>query len=162
MNTKEIVVSVFSVAIKIVIAIVVVMFIYKYAVLAYDYGYRIFGEEPMSTGEGRIVSVTIGSDLSTKEIGQALENKGLIRDANLFVLQEKLSENSGKITAGIYDLSTSMTAEEMISVMSGDIVDIEATTVQAASAETDESEMFEAAPLEQQPVEDTESVTGEE
>lgn len=49
-----------------------------------------------------------------------LEERGLIRDANLFVIQELLSENHGKIQSGIYDLSTAMTAEEMLNVMSAD------------------------------------------
>ena len=92
MNVKGIVASVFSVAIKIVVLIIAIMFIYKYAAMAYDYGYRIFSEGPVSTGEGREVSVTITSDMDSEAIGEALENKGLIRDAKLFVLQERLSE----------------------------------------------------------------------
>ncbi len=117
MNTKEIVMSVFSVAIKIVVGVIAIMFIYKYALVSYDYGYRLFGEKPMTEGEGRTVSVTVSPEMSVKEIGQALENKALIRDANLFVLQEKLSEHRGEIQPGVYDLNTSMTAEEMIAVM---------------------------------------------
>ena len=35
-----------------------------------------------------------------------LQDKGLIRDAGLFRIQELLSENHGKIQPGIYDLST--------------------------------------------------------
>ena len=46
MNVKEIVASVFGMAFKIVAAVLIVMFTYKYALLAYDYGYRIFGETP--------------------------------------------------------------------------------------------------------------------
>ena len=119
MSAKDIVVAVFSLAIKIVIIVIAAMFIYKYALLAYDYGYRIFSEKPMSSGEGRIVSVTIQSDMDVEEIGTLLENKGLIRDSVLFRLQERLSENHGKIKPGTYDLTTAMTAEEMINVMSG-------------------------------------------
>lgn len=118
MNVKGIVASVFSVAIKIVVLIIAIMFIYKYAAMAYDYGYRIFSEGPVSTGEGREVSVTITSDMDSEAIGEALENKGLIRDAKLFVLQERLSEYHGKIQPGTYTLSTAMVAEEMIAVMS--------------------------------------------
>lgn len=120
MKTKDIVTSVFSIAIKVIVLIVAAMFIYRYATAAYDYGYRVFGEKPMTEGEGRTVSVTIGSGMGTKEIGELLENKGLIRDAKLFVIQEKLSENAGKISPGIYDLNTSMTAEEMIAIMAGE------------------------------------------
>jgi len=118
MNAKDIVVAVFSLAIKIVIIVIAAMFIYKYALIAYDYGYRIFSEKPMSSGEGRTVSITIQSDMDVEEIGTLLENKGLIRDSILFRLQERLSENHGKIKPGTYDLSTAMTAEEMIDVMS--------------------------------------------
>ncbi len=96
------------------------MFIYKYAAMGYDYGYRIFGEKPVSSGEGRTVSVTVGPDMSVREIGQLLENKGLIRDANLFFIQERLSEHHGKIEPGEYELSTAMTVEQMITAMASD------------------------------------------
>ena len=125
MDSREIVESVFSSAFKIVLVVVAAMFIYKYAVVAYDYGYRIFSEQPMTSGEGRKVEVPITEDMDVKEIGQVLENKGLIRDANLFRMQERLSENHGKIKPGLYELSTSMTAEEMIAVMSESASDSE-------------------------------------
>ncbi len=117
-DTREIIITVFSAAFKIVLLVIAAMLIYKYALIGYDYGYRIFGEEPMTTGEGRKVSVTVGSDMGVKDIGQVLENKGLIRDAKLFVIQERLSEYHGTIEPGIYELSTAMTAEQMIAVMS--------------------------------------------
>lgn len=119
-DTKEIIISVFSIAFKVVLIVIAAMFIYKYALIGYDYGYRIFGEGPVSTGEGRKVSVTVGSDMSVKDIGQALENKGLIRDGKLFVIQERLSEYHGTIVPGIYELSTAMTAEQMIAIMSSE------------------------------------------
>ena len=50
MDSREIVESVFSIAFKIVLVVVAAMFIYKYAVVAYDYGYRIFSEQPMTSG----------------------------------------------------------------------------------------------------------------
>ncbi|MBP9996819.1 MAG: endolytic transglycosylase MltG [Lachnospiraceae bacterium] len=120
MNTKEIVMSIFSVAIKVVVGIIVIMFIYKYAITAYDYGYKIFGEKPMTSGDGREVSVTISPEMSVKEIGQILENKALISDAKLFVIQEKLSEYKDGIKPGIYELNTSMTVDEMIAIMAAD------------------------------------------
>lgn len=117
MNSKEIIASVFGVALKIVVAVIVIMLVYKYSVQAYDYGFRIFGEEPVSSGEGRVVTVTVSEDMSVKDIGQMLEKKSLIRDGELFVWQEKASEYKGMIQPGVYDLNTSMTAEEMIEIM---------------------------------------------
>lgn len=118
-NTREIIVSVFSVAIKIIIVVIAAMLIFKYAMTAYDYGYRIFSEKPMGSGEGWAVEITITSDMKVKEIGELLESKGLIRDCVLFKFQERLSENHGKIVAGTYELNTNMTTEQMISIMSG-------------------------------------------
>lgn len=104
--------------IKIVAFVLIVMFIFRTATKAYDYGYRVFAEEPMTVGEGRTISIYVEETASVKEIGQMLQDKGLIRDANLFVIQELVSENHDKIQPGIYDLNTSMSSEEMLSVMS--------------------------------------------
>ena len=114
-NVKEIIGSIFSIAVKVVIGFLVVMFIRKYAVMAYNYGYRVFTEPPVTiTGEGTDIQVTIGEDNSVMEIGKMLENKGLIRDAKLFFIQELANEYHGKIKPGKYELNTSMTASEMI------------------------------------------------
>ena len=118
MNSKEIVGSVFGMAFKIIAAVLIVMFVYKYALLAYDYGYRLFGERPITSGEGRTVSVVIPEDADAKKVGEILEMKGLIRDAKLFRLQEFVSDYHDCILPGEYELNTSMTAEEMLAVMS--------------------------------------------
>ena len=119
-NVKEIIGSVFSTAVKIVLALLVVMFVRKYALMAYNYGYRVFTEPPVTvTGDGTSITVSIGEDFSTREVGKILESKGLIRDANLFFIQELASANHGNIQPGKYELNTTMTADEMIDIMSG-------------------------------------------
>ena len=118
MNSKEIVGSVFGMAVKIIAAVLIVMFVYKYAFLAYDYGYRLFGEQPITSGEGRTVTVTIPEGAGAKKVGEILEAKGLIRDAQLFILQERLSDYHGCVLSGEFELNTSMTAEEMLLVLS--------------------------------------------
>ena len=123
MNSKEIVSSVFGMAFKIVAAVLIVMFTYKYALLAYDYGYRIFGETPITSGEGRTVTVTIEEDDVAKKIGEILENKGLIRDGELFVLQELISDYHNDLLPGTYELNTSMTADEMLIIMAAENVE---------------------------------------
>lgn len=120
MSIKEIIGSTAELIIKVVALIFAVTYIIRASTAAYDYGYRIFTEEPVSLGEGRIISVSVEEPVSAMEVGKMLEERGLIRDANLFVIQELLSENHGKIQSGIYDLSTAMTAEEMLNVMSAD------------------------------------------
>lgn len=102
---------------KLVIGIIVIMVIYKLTVSAYDFGYRIFGEEPVSSVETN-VSVTVLEGKSVMQIGEMLEEKGLIRSAKLFYVQEKVSSYHGDINPGTYKLSPSMTPEEMMAVMS--------------------------------------------
>ena len=105
-------------AFKIIAAVLIVMFVYKYAFLAYDYGYRLFGEKPITSGEGRTVTVTIPEGADAQKVGEILETKGLIRDSQLFVLQELLSDYHGEVLPGEFELNTSMTAEEMLAVLS--------------------------------------------
>lgn len=117
MTVKGIIGSTVELIIKIVALAFFVTYLIKASTAAYDYGYRIFTEAPVSLGEGRIISVNVKDPVSVREVGEMLEERGLIRDANLFVIQELLSGNHGKMQPGIYDLSTAMTAEEMLAVM---------------------------------------------
>ena len=117
MNSKEVVISVFSTVFKIVLAIIIVMLVYKWSLLAYDYGQRVFNEPPMSAGSGRTVTVVVSEGDSAKEIGEKLEKSGLIRDAMLFRIQEMLSAYKDELQPGTYELNTSMTTEEMMEIM---------------------------------------------
>ncbi len=103
---------------KIAIALAVVILIYNLGLKAYDFGYRIFAEEPVELGTGRMVSVSIVEGKSVSEIGEILEEKGLIRDAKLFYFQEMFSEYKGDLKPGVYELSTGMTPYEMMEIMS--------------------------------------------
>ena len=118
MKAKDIIFSVLGTIVKAVLAVLIVMFLYKGTILAYDYGYRIFKEEPMTEAPGLDVEVQITMGKSVKEIGEILVSKGLIRDANLFYLQNMVSEYKGTLEPGVYTLNTSMTMQEMMKVMS--------------------------------------------
>lgn len=118
MNGKYLVGAVIEAVIKVIVIAVVVMFVFRTATTAYDFGYKVFADKPVSVSGGRTITVGIAESASVKDIAQMLEEKGLIEDAKLFVVQELLSAYHGEILPGIYDLSTSMTAEEMLAVMS--------------------------------------------
>ena len=117
MKITDVIVAVCETILKIVFAIVVVTVIYRGAIKAYDYGYRIFEEPPVSSGEGYTITVTIDDKMSAKEMGIMLEDKGLIRDADLFIFQYMFSEYKDDLLPGEHDLSTAMTAEEMMEEM---------------------------------------------
>ncbi|MCM1174891.1 MAG: endolytic transglycosylase MltG [Blautia sp.] len=120
MDIKQVIGSVVETIIKVAAVFFLVSFVYDAAVKAYDFGFRVFAEEAMTTGEGRIISIYVEPDDSVRDIGNTLEEKGLIRDADLFFVQELLSEHHGKINPGIYDLSTSMKSDEMLAIMAAE------------------------------------------
>ena len=106
---------------KILWAIVIVMMVYVGALAAYDFGYRIFAEKPVSLAPGKEVVVVIEEGMGTGEIADMLEGQGVIRDALIFKIQNKLSHYSSGFLAGTYTLNTSMDNEEIMAVLSGEV-----------------------------------------
>ncbi len=117
MKSGNIIAAVFGVIFRVVVVILVVYAVYRGAVICYDYGYRIFTEPAMTVGEGRTITVAVTEDMSALDIGKLFESKGLIRDSRLFVLQYYLSEFRKEVGPGTFELSTSMTVEEMMEAM---------------------------------------------
>ena len=118
MKVRYLIGAVVEAIIKVVVLAIIVMFVLRTSTAAYDFGYRVFANEPVSLTGGRTITVGIAESADVKDVAAMLEEKGLIKDADLFVIQELLSAYHGKILPGIYDLSTSMTADEMLAVMS--------------------------------------------
>lgn len=117
MNMRNMIGVVLGAIFRAVVAVLAVYVIYRGALICYDYGYRIFTEPAVSAGEGRTVTVAITEDMSPADIGRMFESKGLVRDGRLFMLQYYLSEYRENVGPGIFELSTSMTAEEMMEAM---------------------------------------------
>lgn len=119
MSASKIVMRIVSISFSVLVFILVVYGLYQIGLYSYDYGYRIFTEPAVTSGEGRDKLVQIKSSMGASDIGELLLEKGLIRDKWLFVLQLKLLEYDDKLVPGHYTLNTSMTAREMMEVMSG-------------------------------------------
>lgn len=118
MNTKRIILAILSTIIKVAVIAVVLVFVYRTSIKAYDYGYRILEDKPIAVAPGRDVSVAITEGKSVKDIGEILESKGLVADANIFFIQNLLSTYRDELQPGLYTLNTSMTAKEMMEIMS--------------------------------------------
>lgn len=102
---------------SILVMLLVVVGLVKLGSFCYNFGYRVFSETAVDETPGVDVVVQITSDMTEQEIGDMLEEEGLIRDGNLFYVQLKLSAHSGKLVPGIYTLNTSMLAKDMMEVM---------------------------------------------
>lgn len=114
MNAKKVVLSITMTCVKMVILILIVYALFVFGRHAYDFGFQVFAGETVSDPPGKEVAVTITDDMSVMEIGELLESKGLIKDAKVFWVQEKLSKYSGKLKKGNYILTTAQDADEML------------------------------------------------
>ena len=119
MNIKSIALGFMGFIVRASILAVMILVIFKTGQKAYDFGFRIFTEEAMSPAPGRDVAVTIVQGDSTMDVGEMLEEKGLIRDSKLFFVQKKCSVYDDDIKPGFYTLNTSMTAEDMFAIIAG-------------------------------------------
>ena len=117
MNIKQLLGAISAMIIKIALAAVIIAVVFKLAVYAYDFGYQVFADTPISEGEGRTVSVVVSEGQSIREVARLLEQKGLVKDANVFYVQERLSDYKDMLKPGTYELSTAMNSEQMLQVL---------------------------------------------
>lgn len=127
MDVKQLLGAITGMIIKVALSVVIIIAIFRIAIAAYDFGFQVFADIPVSEGEGRTVSVVVSSTQDVKDIAKMLEEKGLIRDDLVFVIQEKLSESDHGIESGTYELNTAMTSEQILAVLTNSV---EATEVE--------------------------------
>lgn len=122
---KQFIVSVATAAVKIIVFVLIVKYVIGIVTMAYDFGYRVFAEEPVSAEPGIAYTVELSEETTPKQVAEALEDYGLIRDKNIFYVQYLVSSSKGKLMPGNYELSTAMTADEMLEIMSSSYVEEE-------------------------------------
>ena len=127
MNINKLLFRFIKIAFTLMIVLLIVYAFIRLGTTAYDFGYRVFTESAMEEEPGTDVLVQVKSGMSGRELGQLLEKKGLVRDANLFYLQLRLSAYNNRIHSGNYTLNTSMTPKEMIVEMAQADSDTEQT-----------------------------------
>lgn len=148
MKVRDIALGLIGFVVRGVILVLMILAVYRAGQKAYDFGFRIFTEEPMTPEPGRDVAITISQGDSTKDIGDMLEEKGLIRDSLLFVIQKKCSVYDGDIKPGFYTLNTSMTADDMFAIIAGK--EGEEAELEEELDEAVATPLMEAAPLTEQ------------
>ncbi|MDR2156360.1 MAG: endolytic transglycosylase MltG [Clostridiales Family XIII bacterium] len=85
--------------------------------------------KPMDPADSAEISFVVEQGMGTASIAQALEEQDLIRNAFLFKLRSRLTENDGKYKAGIFLLSRSMSADALISTLTSSAADIDDSNV---------------------------------
>lgn len=118
-----------------VCAVVVIIFAGK---TAYSFGYLIFDDHPMAETEeeGQDVTVVVREDDGVYQVGETLEQRGLIERPVVFWMQERLSDYHGQMKPGTYLLNTSQNVEEMLAILSGENTEGQPVQEEASGEDT--------------------------
>jgi UPF0755 protein len=73
--------------------------------------------QAMAPGDDTPISVEIPAGAGADDIGRILEENGLIRKALFFRLHSRQEGNDGQYRQGVYDLTKSMTVDEIMAVL---------------------------------------------
>lgn len=151
MNVNKKLFDFIKIAFTVLVALIFVYIGVRLCATAYDFGYRVFTEPAMEEEPGQDVLIQIKDGMTAKDIGDAMEEKGLIRDSRLFQIQLKLSAYTDKLESGVYTLNTSMTPKEMIvSIAQAAEKDTESTEeINEVAPSTEEGEAEGTAPVEE-------------
>lgn len=102
---------------KILITVIVVILLVIGGRMAYQFGYRVFSKQAFSDPPGKEAAITVREGETVSEIAEVLEEKGIIQDALVFCVQERLSEYRGEIEPGTYVVNSAQTPDEIIQVL---------------------------------------------
>ena len=140
-----------------------ILFMAEQAKHYYDVGYGVFSQQGKDArGTGKVVAFTVEEGIKAPRLAEQLEEQGIVESARLFLIQERVSDYAGMYVAGTYALSSEMTTEEIMRVISGKEASPYEMPEQPAAEEPAAAEEAPAAeaPAEEQPVEGTDG--GEE
>ncbi|MDD6482833.1 MAG: endolytic transglycosylase MltG [Lachnospiraceae bacterium] len=140
MNTNKALFTFIKIIFTILVILLIIFGTVRLCRSGYDYGYRFFTETPVDEEPGQDVLVQVDAGMSAKELGEALEARGLIRDAKLFRMQLQLSAYRKSIEPGVYTLNTSMTPKEMMIAMSPKEEETQTQETEAEEAGTEKEE----------------------
>lgn len=105
---------------RLALLILVVVGIFKVGEYAYTYCYSVVSDTAAEEEPGRDVSVSVTSDMSAGKVVKLLERKGLVKSADVFKIQMKVTGYEDKIQPGKYVLNTSMRPREMLKILAGE------------------------------------------
>ena len=105
---------------RLALLILVVVGIFKVGEYAYTYCYSVVSDTAAEEEPGRDVSVSVTSDMSAGKVAKLLERKGLVKSADVFKIQMKVTGYEDKIQPGEYVLNMSMRPREMLKILAGE------------------------------------------
>ena len=120
---KRAVLGFFELCIHVLVYAFVLFLVYRAALFAYDFSYQVFGDPAMSKYNTQTTTIVVKEGEAAADIASDLKEAGLIKYELAFNIRVRLAEVGDKIMPGTFELSPSMTAEEIIEKLTteGDI-----------------------------------------
>lgn len=115
--------AVISISTKLVIYVMLIVLLAAGAKKGYEFGHSVFYAPAMEAEPGTEKTVTLNGDESVLQVGQKLEDAGLIRDSKAFSIQALCY--GYKVTKGEFQLNTALSSKEIINLLGEDTEDEE-------------------------------------
>lgn len=106
-----------SILLSIIFYILVIFAISKACTATYGFMYQIFGEVSVQNAPGTDLEFTISEGESTMSVASRLEYGKIVVNKYSFYIRAKLDTAGAGILPGTYELNTSMTYGEILSVI---------------------------------------------
>lgn len=138
--------TIISFGANIIVYIIAILIIVRVGTYAYDFSYDVFGEPVASEYSDNEVRITIESGDGSSAVAKKLKEAGIIDNEAAFTLKAALS--SAHLMPGTYVVKASMSADEIIALMSdaeNSVVKQKTADELEAEAETEASVDTEAA-----------------
>lgn len=103
--------------IHIVVYILIIFIFIRVATLAYDFSYQVFGNPAMSRYNEETVQIDIPEGSTVSDVSRTLADHDLVKYSLAFSLRMRLSKLSDSIQPGSYEMSRTMTADEIMSMI---------------------------------------------
>jgi len=115
---SKVVLKIISILTRILLILVVIAGSILVGRKSYEFGYRVFAEQPMTDkAHAKTVNIQITDSMSNRDIAALMVKKGLARSEVLFYIQILSSDYKNSLTPGLYILSTDMTAGQILEII---------------------------------------------
>lgn len=109
--------TIMSLLLSAIFYMLVIFAVSKACTVTYDFMYQIFGEVSVQNAPGTDLDFTISEGESTMSVASRLEYGKLVVNKYSFYIRAKLDTAGAGILPGTYELNTSMTYGEILSVI---------------------------------------------
>ena len=91
MNVNKALFKFIKIASGVLLVLLLIYFTVSLCSFGFDFGYRVFNEPAVSEAPGEDIMISISEDMSGRELGKMLAEKGLVKNGTLFYVQLQLS-----------------------------------------------------------------------